>query len=268
MWRTDLLIEAAEAAVRQREAELAAEHAVHGLDSFDEVEFHPLLAAGFALAGLGVLREQPYPHEWRYKRGRRNRGAETPEHRDRLRCDLVLTPTQGQRLVDPLEVERAAVRTRRTAEGTLFAPLADDDVAAETASLGRGVGPGEAYWMEVKVVGQHAYCAGIPGPNRSYSSELRRTLADLRKLEDDEQIWRAGLLLVVFTHDRATAEHDLSALMHACLDREIAIASPDVRHVPIGERIGNEVCTLCLVDLRKSWLTSGDALAAGQTDAG
>lgn len=258
MWRTDLLIEAAEAAVRAREAELAAEHAVHGLDSLDEVEFHLLLVRGFGAAAFGVLREQPYPHEWRSKRGRRNRGAEAPEHRDRLRCDLVLTPSPGQRLVDPLVVERETVRARRTVEGTLFAPLADAAAAAVAAAVGEGIAPGDAYWLEVKVVGQHAYRGGIPGPNRSYASELRRTLADLRKLEDDEQVRRAGLLLVVFTDARATAEHDVSTLMHACLDREIAIASPELRHVPIGERIGNRVCTLCLADLRKSWLAPGD----------
>ncbi len=258
MWRTDLLIEAAEAAVQRREAELAAEHAVHGLDSFDEVELHPLLAAGFTEAGLGVLREQPYPHEWRSKRGRRLRGAETPEHRDRLRCDLVLTPSPGQRLVDPLLVERESVRARRNAEGTLSSPMAGDAADAVAASLSEGVGPRDVYWMEVKVVGQHAYCAGVPGPNRSYASELRRTLTDLRKLEDDEQVLRAGLLLVVFAEERSVAEHDLSSLMHACLDREIAISSPELRHVPIHERIGNRVCTLCLADLRKSWLAADE----------
>jgi hypothetical protein len=255
MWRTDLLIDAAAAAVRQREDELAAEQAVHGLDSLEEVELHPLLAAGFAAAHLGVLREQPYPHEWRRKLGRRGRASDDlAQRRDRLRCDLVLTPDSGQVLVDPMKVQRTVAVHRRGAEGTLFEPLAAAETPAITAQARQGVGPEEAYWLEVKLVGQFAYNAGIPGPNRMYASELRRSLADLDKLADDREVRHAGLLLVAFTIDQATARHDLTRLMHACLDRDLSIGPPEFRHTPIAERIGNHACTLCLVDLRKAEL--------------
>jgi hypothetical protein len=228
---------------------------VHGLDALEEVELHPLLAAGFHAAELGVLREQPYPHEWRRKLGRRGRGTQDlAERRDRLRCDLVLTLEQNQSLVDPMGVERALVKHRRSIEGTLFEPLTAAESHAVSAQARSGVGPGEAYWLEVKVVGQFAYNAGIPGPNGSYSSELRRTLTDLDKLAEDAEIRNAGLLLAMFTIDEATARHDLTRLMHACLDRDLPIGSPEIRHTPIGERIGNHVCTLCLVDLRKPML--------------
>lgn len=256
MWQTDLLIEAALSGIVRREQSLADEHAVHGLDSLEETAWHPLLAAAFGEAGFGVLREQPYPHEWRVKRGRRGRRADdVPEPRDRLRCDLVLTPAHGQKLADPLVVERAAVTTRRAIEGTLFeADAARHEAharAAATADAAARIAPEDAYWLEVKLVAQHAYSAGIPGPNRSYASELRRTAGDLKKLDEDERIRFGGLLVITFTHDEGVARHDLTELLHLCLDRELSIASPAMRFAPIRERIGNHVCGLCLIELRK-----------------
>lgn len=252
MWRMDLLIEAAEAAVAERERELAAEHSVHGLDSLDETKFHPLLAGGFARAGFGVLREQPYPHEWRLKRGRRGRNAgDVPERRDRLRCDLVLTPETGQRLMDPLHVEAALRAHHREIEATLFAPLERSEAAIVSTAASRGIHPGEAFWLEVKTVGQHTYTHGLSGPNRAYAAELRGTAADLRKLMDDEQIHCAALLLLLFSADEPTSMHDLHAFFHLCLDRGLPIRAPESRRFPVRDLIGNALCTICLLPLSK-----------------
>jgi cellulose synthase/poly-beta-1,6-N-acetylglucosamine synthase-like glycosyltransferase len=73
------------------------------------VELHPLIARGLEQAGLGVIREQPYPHEWFRKLRPSASAAELalPLPRDRQRCDLVLTPTPGQKLDDSLLTEKA-----------------------------------------------------------------------------------------------------------------------------------------------------------------
>lgn len=257
MWRTDLLIEAAEAAVRRREATLRAEQAVYGLDALEETELHPLLAKGFRKSGLGVLSEQPYPMEWTAKRGRRRGMAARdeqalPDRRDRLRCDLVLTERPGQKLVDPLALERSGAAIRKASAGTLFEAAGEAEAALVARQTdGAGTPPEEAYWLEVKLSGQFCYSTGVPGPNRTYGSELRRAVQDLLKLEEDPRIVHGGLLLVVFTLDEATARHDLLEIAHTCLDRGIPIASPTIRHVEIRERIGNHLCSLCLFDLRK-----------------
>lgn len=252
MWRTDLLAEAAAAALALRERELADEHAVHGLDALGETRLHLILAQGFRRAGWGVLREQPYPHEWRAKRGRRGRAAlETPEHRDRRRCDLVVTPEPDQPLVDPLQVEAAVAAHQREILSTLFAPLEAAESLRAARAAARGVGPDLAFWLEVKTVGQYTYSGGISGPNRAYASELRGAAADLRKLEEDPQIHAAALLLVMFTADPAIANHDLHALFHLCLDRHLPIRAPDVRSVPVRDLIGNAMCTVCVLGLSK-----------------
>lgn len=252
MWQTDLLIDAATEALRQRERELCEEHAVHGLDALDEMRLHPLLAGGFTSAGFGVLREQSYPNEWRLKRSRRGRSPEAlPEPRDRLRCDLALLPRPGMRLVDPLAVQGALDTHRSASLGTLFESTALADAPAVEQAALDGVPPTDAYWLEVKLVAQFAYTAGFSGPNRSYASLLRRTAADLCKLAEDPLIARAGLMLVMFTADTATANHDLHELLHMCLDHDLPVGTPDLRHIPIRERIGNETATVALIDLRK-----------------
>lgn len=256
MWSGDDVVEGVRAALLEREQSLRAEHAVYGLDSLEELELHPILGAGLEAAGFGVFREWPYPHEWRRetKMSRRARSktlaAQLPDVRDRMRCDLVLTPRVGLRLVDPLAVERDKRRIADEAAGTLFAGAGGADV--ETGEvIENGVPAEDAYWLEVKVVGQHCYEAGVPGPNRGYGSQLRRTLTDLEKLNADEQIRCGGLLVMLFAADEVTAKHDLFQLAHDCLDRELPVGSPDVRMVEIGERIGNRVAGIGLFGLRR-----------------
>ncbi|MBY0261692.1 MAG: hypothetical protein K2Q20_05080 [Phycisphaerales bacterium] len=267
MWSLDAMAEALSAAIAAGEAALRREQAVHGLDALQEVEVHPLLAdAVRTLDGrdgdeaLTVLREQPYPHEWNRKTRRSVfTGAEIlPEHRDRQRCDLVLIEPPGKRLDDRLIQQKAVKKRKKAAAGTLFEALAV--VEAETlepSSESRGtqaqqaVQPEDAFWLEVKVVAQHGLSDGVLGPNRSYSAELSRgPLADLSKLAADERIVHAASLVVLFTDTEATAKHDLSILLHKCLDRELPVSSPVLRHVPVLDRLGNSVCTVCLIGVR------------------
>ncbi|CAN5802597.1 hypothetical protein BH11PLA1_BH11PLA1_13790 [soil metagenome] len=265
MWSADALVELAAGALRAREGELALEQAVHGLDSLSEVALHPLLAPGFAGAGFGVLRETLYPAEWRRKRGRRRALPDDPQ---RQRCDLVLTPGPGQTIADPLAVLRVIEKIRAEASGTLFEPITLMSanggnvgvLAKETAPLpqrggtaGVGavkeVGAGDAYWLEVKAVGQFTYTDAFPGPNRTYTAELTRGIpGDLRKLLSDERVERGGVLLVHFTADEGTARHDLAVVIHRCLDKGIQVRSPASAAFPIATRIGNAFCTLSVLE--------------------
>ncbi len=279
MWSPDDLLDAVAAALARREADLRDEHAVHGLDSWPEVKFHSLLAGalGEGRPGQewGVLREQPYPHEWTRKRrgGKSRRGqdisppidiseyteaeiaaadpvtGELPDPRDRMRCDLVLTPEPGLTLGDPLALVKSTRARKKQAAGTLFAAV---EAAEPPPTPSEGCCPPEdAFWLEVKVVGQFTYSAGIAGPNRSYASELTRgPAADIKKLSSDGRIGHAASLILLFTRDEATAEHDLAQAMHRCLDRELPIGSPVRRSVPMVDRIGNGVLTACLVPVR------------------
>lgn len=230
-----------------REKSLTREQAVRGIDALEEVELHPILARSLRAAGFGVLREQPYPSEWKAKRTRAGR-ENLPEHRDRQRCDLVLTPQRDQKLGDELGEERAARELRRRTAGTLF----EAHAAAATAPAETGrIPPEDAYWLEVKLVRQFDLSAGNAGPNRSYASELvRHTRTDLAKLAGDERVHACGLALVLFTADDATAAHDLGVLMHKCLDKDLPVGSPLSQRVPIAERMGNGSCTVSLIPLR------------------
>jgi hypothetical protein len=233
--------------LKAREKSLTREQAVRGIDALEEVELHPILARSLRAAGFGVLREQPYPSEWKAKRGRSG-GKDLPEHRDRQRCDLVVTPQKDQKLGDELAEERAARELRLRTAGTLF----EGHAAAATVPADPGrVAPEDAYWLEVKLVRQFDLSAGNAGPNRSYASELvRHTRTDLAKLAGDGRVQAGGLALVLFTADAATADHDLGVLMHKCLDKDLPVASPLTQRVQIVERMGNGACTVSLIPLR------------------
>jgi hypothetical protein len=205
----------------------AVEQAVYGLDALSEVELHPLLASAFEGAGLGVRREWPYPGdvEKRQKLGARSR------------CDLVLTGA-GEELLDPvaelLETDKAA--------GTLF------EAAPTLTQAGPRRFAGDALWMEVKVVGQYTYTLGVPGPNRAYGSDLTGSLAiDLAKIAADSALRWAGLLLVLFTDERETADHDLMVALHRALDKGLSFSAPLVEAFEIPDRVGNRVCSVALV---------------------
>jgi hypothetical protein len=260
MWSAEDIADAALAALRQRDRELREEHAVYGLDSCEEVELHPLIARGLQDAGFGVVREQPYPHEWFRKLRPSTRSSELalPLPRDRQRCDLVLTPSPGEKLDDSLLSEKARRAEAREIEGTLFEFATTSHLTpgssaftADAPHRPSGVPPERAFWLEVKLVAQFCPTDGVPGPNRTYTGEITRNpIADLSKLAGDAHIHHAGLLLIVFTVDEAVARHDLAILAHKLLDRELPITSPVMRSFPITDRIGNTLCTLCLIPVR------------------
>ncbi len=212
---------------------LDAEHAVTGLDALDEVGLHPILENALATGSLGVHREFPYPTSPKLR----------PGHRERERCDFVLTPRAGAPPADPVR-ERKDVDQ---AVGTLFAPLAD------AIPSSRATTPlADCYWLEVKVVGQYTCTDGLPGPNRTYASQLvQGPAADLRKLARDPHVAQGGVLVVLFAIDQPTAEHDLGVMVHKMLDRDLPISSPAIESLAINDRIGNAVCTLALVPLRR-----------------
>lgn len=251
MWSSDDLLSLIADALVERELELREEQAVHGLDSLSEVQLHPTIAAGLEATGFGVLREHLYPAQWKRARGKRRA---LPDDSQRQRCDVVITPRAGQVLVDELVIQREIASVRDAAAGTLFQPLVEGtpDAALNSPMLEKQkelVSPADAYWLEVKLVGQFCYTDGFAGPNRTYTSELTRGVPmDLRKLRDDPAIVRAGALLLHFAADEAIARHDLAQLIHRCVDRGLRVRPPSVRVVPIQDRIGNAVCGVSIIE--------------------
>jgi hypothetical protein len=205
------------------------EQAVYGIDALAEVDLHPFLSRAFRDAGFGVQREWPYPGE----------AGKRPKHQARNRCDLVLTPGPDQPLLDPVQL----LREEDASIGTLFAPTVAKEVASRP-----GVRPEEAFWLEVKVVGQYCFTQGVPGPNQAWASELTGSLAtDLKKLAADGSLAWAGLLLVLFTADDQTADHDLNLALHRSLDKGLTFRAPIIERFAMLDRIGNASCTLALV---------------------
>ncbi|TVS07321.1 MAG: hypothetical protein EA423_04510 [Phycisphaerales bacterium] len=225
-----------------REAELASEQAVRGLDAMDELPLHRVLAEGLGGAGLGVFPEFPYPGRvWDDEGGRR------PGRNARDRCDLVLTPSADLPPADPV----ATLQERDEADRTLFGSHVRDAIEREHTDPGRPwTDPAEAFWLEVKTVGQFAFKAGAPDANRAYASELVAAGEDLGKLGADGVISRGALLLLLFAADEETVRHDGVRFVHACLDRGLPAGSPVIRCVPIVERIGNTCCGVVLAPLR------------------
>lgn len=182
-----------------QESALETEQAVTGLDALDEVALHPVIAKALADAGYGVHREQRYISHRSKRKGSAGR-----------RCDLVITP-EGRALQDP------------EASSTLF-----EDPHATPLH--------EAFWLEVKTVAQFTPA----GPNRAWASELLSTVSqDVAKLAQDQHIYHAGLLIVLWTADLETAQHDLRVWEDRCLKRSLPIGMPAQRQVPIQDRLGN-----------------------------
>lgn len=185
------------------------EQAVVGLDGLDELRLHPIIAESLHGAGYGVFRERRYPRDRVHPR--RSVGE---------RCDVVVT-RGGAPLREP---------DQRDDERTLFDP--PDAVPLD-----------EACWLEVKTVPQHL----AEGPNDRYAAELLQPLRrDVRKLAADRGIRHRALVLVLFTDDESTAQHDLAAWERQAIDRGLSFAPPCVRHLAIVDRIGNRTCTVAV----------------------
>ena len=188
------------------------EHATRGIDSLNELAIQEIIRRGLADGGQHVLAEQRYPEQARHRR--RSQGE---------RCDIVLTPTAGE-LIDPLQAD------------TLFA--------------GRGVDPGDACWIEVKTTGQFHVVDGEVRPNKTYSTLLLTdVMQDARKLASDPGILHAALLVVLFTVDRPTADHDVDAWYRRAITAGIPVSRPWHVSFEISDRHGNGCCTVFIAEV-------------------
>jgi len=210
-WSPADLADAAAQGLLARAREDDLEQAVYGFDCLDELGLHPLIHRALQTTGYGVWPEQQYPDDW--GKTRRSEGK---------RCDVVVTPRPEQSLRDPM------------IQGTLF----EHTLAID---------PQDAYWLEIKSVAQFE----TAGPFRHYSKELLAPVtADVKKLHDDRVICHAGLLLILFTQDQATADHDLAAWHNRCLEKHHPVAPPASRGFKITDRVGNSYCTAALFPVR------------------
>ncbi|MFG0305807.1 MAG: hypothetical protein ACF8Q5_06295 [Phycisphaerales bacterium JB040] len=232
MWNHDEVLDTAVRALAAQEGLYAAEQAVYGLDSLEEVGLHPVLASGFEGGGFGVLRERVYPGEVE----RRSRKSA------RERCDLVLLEEAGSRLMDPVE----ELLSLDAASGTLFAPVAESMVPVEGV-----VEVGEAYWLEVKCVGQFGVGRGAAGPNRQYASLLTGGPArDVVKIAREPMINTGGVLVVLFGEDEATVEHDLVRMWESMLGADLPVGALRMGSTRIQDRVGHSVAGVGLTPVR------------------
>ncbi|MFG0274748.1 MAG: hypothetical protein ACF8QF_06800 [Phycisphaerales bacterium] len=212
-WDPGLLCDVAVAALdaEARRRDVAQE--VAGLDALPELALHPLLRDGFQQAGFGAHAEVHYPG----RVGRRRTEGD--------RCDLVLTRDPCAPLMDPAEA------------GTLFQTT--------------GVPPRDAFWIEVKCVRQHAVIGGVGRPNAGYAGALGGPVAaDVRRIANEPSIHAGAVLLILFSADEATGEHDIGAWAHRCLDRGLPIGAPLVRRFGVADRLGNSVCLVAMTPVR------------------
>jgi len=213
-WSTADLADAIAAGLTQRAARDDREQVVYGFDHLDELGLHPLIQQALRDAGYGVWPEQQYPSDW--SRSKRSEGK---------RCDIAISP-------DP---EAAGLR-EPSVKNTLF----------DTPNK---IDPEQAYWLEIKTVAQFE----TSGPFRRYTSELLSPVAqDIKKLWSDTRIFHAGLLLVLFTADQLTGEHDLGVWHERCLSRGYPVSPPSTRGFKITDRIGNGYCSVAVFGVRGS----------------
>jgi len=136
----------------------------------------------------------------------------------RARCDLVLSP-KGR----PLK--------RDIAPAGLFNP--PDLCEAK-----------DALWLEVKVAYQFREGNQRHG---GYGNQWRNAVVDdLRKMEAEEAIHEAGLLLIVFNESGEILDKDLELFEDVLALKEVLAGFRQVRSVKITERIGHRLCTAAL----------------------
>jgi hypothetical protein len=133
----------------------------------------------------------------------------------RQRCDIVLAP-RGK----PLRLDSAVP--------TLFDPTDQCE-------------PSDALWLEVKVAYQFREGGVRHG---GYGAQWRSAVVeDLRKMEAEEKIREAGLVLVVFNESGDVLDKDLQLFEDVLAQKEVLAGFRHVRSVPILERMGHRLCT-------------------------
>jgi hypothetical protein len=136
----------------------------------------------------------------------------------RQRCDLVLTP-----LGRPLRHD--------SRPPTLFDPPDQAD-------------PGEALWLEVKIAYQ--FREGNR-PHGGYGSQWRSAVvSDLKKMESEDLIREAGLLMIIFNESQAILDKDLELFETILVQKEVLAGFRQVRTIPILDRIGHKVAAAAL----------------------
>ena len=165
-----------------------------------------------------------------------------PKNSARQRCDLVVTENPDTELFDPIAEQKLIEQ----ASGTLFGEV------VHTMNPDRvGVEPSVCYWVEVKSVAQHAYIDGVPMPNHGYARELTKgPMADIAKLASEPSIWHAAMMVILFAESDTVIEHDLTQLVHACLNADLPVGTPEIESVPISDRAGNTRCGIGVIPLR------------------
>lgn len=136
----------------------------------------------------------------------------------RQRCDLVLTP-KGR----PLKLD--------SAEATLFDPpnLCD---------------PSEGLWLEVKAAYQ--FREGNVRHTGYTGQWTTNVVSDLKKMEAEEKIREAGLLLIVFNESGEILDKDLDLFESVLAQKEVLAGFRKVRSVGILDRMGHRVCSVAL----------------------
>ena len=131
-----------------------------------------------------------------------------------------------------------------TREGRALVPDGDpalfDPVDAATDA--------DAGWLEVKLVAQHR----PHGAGADYSQRLQGPVwRDVTKLARDPGIHDAAVLLVLFTEDDATANHDLAVWARRASERGLALWPRRESALDIGDRLGNRRCRLAIFPLER-----------------
>jgi len=104
-------------------------------------------------------------------------------------------------------------------------PLAEPQAQLGLFAPADAVALVDAAWLEVKVVAQY----NERGPNRAY----------------------AAAVLVLFTADATIAGHDLDVWSSGASLRGLRLMPREQRTVPIGDRLGNRLCTVAVFPLAR-----------------
>jgi hypothetical protein len=232
MWDLCDLLQLMTENLAKRADEILQDQSPFGLDSLSEIELHPLLAQSFTQNKHGALREVVYPTSHQL----------LPNKTQRERCDMVLTPLDGQQLFDSIDEHR----TVEQSVGTLF-----EGVATIQGPAQNQVTSDLAFWIEVKSVAQWTYIDRVPGPNKRYAQELvDGPSKDVIKLASEPMIRNGAALVVLFTEDAQTGDHDLRMSVQSMIQRDLPIRMPEIASFEIPDYGGNGWCTLGLIPVK------------------
>jgi hypothetical protein len=232
MWIHDEITHTIQSHLAVIDAQLTAEGAVYGLDSFNETLLHPYILQSFTTTNHASIGEVYYP----------SCDQSLPANSERDRADCLLLPNGNKRLYDPVDAHKQLAR----ASGTLFESVAELPAVGDDECT-----PGDAYWIEIKVIPQFRYVDGVPRPNSRYANELLQwTREDVIKLASDPLIRHAGVLLVVFNQDQQAGPHDVAITVRELLNQDLPVGIPSTAQLGIQDRCGNAWCTLGLIPVR------------------